>query len=76
MIMANYRVVTGPKVTKSGMICGPDVNESGSPFEAIIAEQVKDGYQFVQVFSHEVHGACCFIFPQKIAVTLLVFKKG
>ena len=53
--MANYRVVTGPKVTKSGMICGPDVNESGSPFEAIISEQVKDGYQFIQVFSHEVH---------------------
>jgi hypothetical protein len=73
--MANYRVVTGPAVTSGGMCCGPDATMSGAPFEQIISAQAAEGYQFVQVFSHEITGACCFIIPKNIQVNLLVFRK-
>jgi len=77
--MASYRVVTGPKVTTSlinGMIFGPNTETSGSPFEAIISDQAKDGYEFVHVFSHQVSGALCFFIPKTVNVNLLVFRKG
>jgi hypothetical protein len=73
--MADYRVVTGPAVTTGGMCCGPDTNLSGTPFEKIINQQATEGYQFVQVFSHEITGACCCIIPKRIEVNLLVFRK-
>ena len=73
--MSNYRVVTGPAVTTSGMCCGPDANQSGTPFEQIINQQSQEGYQFIQVFSHEISGACCYIIPKNISVNLLVFRK-
>ena len=73
--MSNYRVVTGPAVTTSGMCCGPDANQSGNPFERIINQQSQEGYQFIQVFSHEISGACCYIIPKNISVNLLVFRK-
>jgi hypothetical protein len=73
--MANYRVVTGPAVTGGGMCCGPNANLSGTPFEQIINQQSQEGYQFVQVFSHEISGACCFIIPKNIEVNLLIFRK-
>lgn len=74
--MATYRVITGPRATMSGMCCGPKAELSGSPFEKIINEQAKDGYQFVQVFEHETQGALCCIIPKNLSVNLLVFKKG
>jgi|TARA_B110000967_G_C18872703_1_gene556359 hypothetical protein len=74
--MSSYRVVAGPSSSKGGMICGPEAKAAGAPFEAIIAAQAKDGYQFVQVFAHEVNGACCFIIPKNASVNLLVFRKG
>ena len=73
--MANYRVVTGPAVTTGGMCCGPDANQSGTPFEQIINQQSQEGYQFVQVFSHEISGALCCIIPKNVSVNLLVFRK-
>jgi hypothetical protein len=73
--MANYRVVTGPAVTTGGMCCGPDDSLSGAPFEQIINQQAQEGYHFVQVFSHQITGACCYIIPKNIQVNLLVFKK-
>jgi hypothetical protein len=73
--MSNYRVVTGPAVTSGGMCCGPDVTLSGSPFEQIINQQSTEGYVFVQVFSHEITGACCCIFPRNVQLNLLVFRK-
>lgn len=73
--MSNYRVVTGPTVTSGGMCCGPDASMSGSPFEQIINAQSIEGYHFVQVFSHEINGACCCIIPKNIEVNLLVFRK-
>ena len=73
--MSNYRVVTGPAVTTGGMCCGPNASLSGTPFEQIINQQSKEGYYFVQVFSHEISGACCLIIPKNVQVNLLVFRK-
>jgi hypothetical protein len=73
--MSTYKVVTGPAVTQSGKCCGPNTTIGGEPFEKIINEQTKDGYRFVEVFSHTVRGACCFIIPSNVQVNLLVFEK-
>ena len=73
--MSNYRVITGPAVTQSGMICGASASASGSPFEVIINEQAKEGYELVQVFGHQVKGAICCIIPSNLTVNLLVFVK-
>jgi len=74
--MSTYRVVTGPKVTLGGKCCGAKTGLSGTPFEAIINEQAKDGYEFVEVFSHSVSGAFFLCIPDNVNVNLLVFKKA
>lgn len=73
--MATYRVITGPAVTRSGMLFGANTSVSGDPFAKIIAQQASEGYVFVQVFGHEVRGAYCCIIPDKVIVNLLVFRK-
>lgn len=73
--MTTYRVVTGPKVTQGGMCCGPDTSASGEPFQQIINEQAKQGWEFESVFAHQMSGACLCIFPRNVSVNLLVFRK-
>jgi|TARA_B110000495_G_scaffold104768_1_gene90528 hypothetical protein len=73
--MPEYRVVTGPTATLGGKCCGANANIGGAPFEKIINAQVKDGYRYVEVFSHTIKGACCCIFPSDVNVNLLVFVK-
>jgi hypothetical protein len=73
--MSNYRIITGPAATQGGKCCGANIDIGGAPFEKIINAQEKDGYKYVDVFSHTVKGACCLIFPSNAVVNLLVFVK-
>lgn len=74
--MAVYRVVAGPVVTKGGMCCGPNPEVSGDPFAQIINQQAAQGWEFEQIFSHRMTGACLCILPRNVDVNLLVFRKG